>query len=204
MGRLLGNKYSGENERKEFDQYFTPPEVVDACTDYFLWYIGNEAYPGSILDPCAGHGVWGNSLANKIVSSKLVGIDIDKSLEKPKGFDEWHNFDFIKGLESNNNQFDYIISNPPFKDSQRFVEVGMSYLREGGWMVYLLNESFLNSIGRYEDIFTSQWYRPEHVAISSRRVDFTGQGNPHTLVALFIWRLGKTVETTINWFDWKR
>lgn len=203
MSRLLANKYTGENERKEHDQYFTPKKVVDSSLDYFLWYIGDKAKPGTILDPSAGKGIWGNTLADKVVCTNLVGVDIDESLQKPEGYDEWHNFDFTKGLEMNNNNFDYIVSNPPFKDSQRFVEVGLSYLRDDGWMAYLLNESFLNSIGRYEEIFTSQWYRPEHVAISSRRVDFTGQGNPHTLVALFIWNAGSTYETSISWFDWQ-
>lgn len=203
---LLANKYSGENQRKENDEYITPFKVVDSSVQYFLEYAKGHLRPGDILDPCAGNGIWGDVLANYIVSPRLVGVDVNKKFDKPEVYDEWHTLDFIRDTHNHNpvGSFDYIISNPPFKDSQEFVEKSITKLKDSGWLVFLLNESFLNSIGRKEQLFSDPWYRPEHVAISSRRVDFTGQGNPHTLVGLFIWRQGKTWETTLNWFDWKK
>ena len=77
-------RYKGENERAQNDQYFTPLKPVEV-----LCYLVGEVmqpviYPEKVLDHCAGAGVWGEAWKNRYAHSKIYGIDIDESLEKPE------------------------------------------------------------------------------------------------------------------------
>ena len=206
MGRLMPYRYTGENKRAENDQYFTPPEPVEKFCRYIEQVKPySVAYPATILDPCAGTGVWGNTYKSIFNHSTLYGIDIDTSLEKPEGFDFWQTGSF---LDSNltNKKFDIIISNPPFNLAEKFVHEGFKHLASYGLLAYLLPLAFLSSIGRNIRVFNAN-KNPNEVIVSSRRIDFTGQGNPHTNVAMFIWydmelRQYGTVDTEVTWLDW--
>ena len=70
----------------------------------------------------------------------------------------------------------------------------------------MLNLTFLSSIGRMSRLFNTN-KAPSRVIVSSRRIDFTGQGSPHTEVGMFIWdkfmQEHKRISTEIGWLDWK-
>ena len=84
MVQLLPNKYKGENERATFDQYFTPYKPVYAFCKEVARHVGVLS-PETILDPCAGEGMWGTVFKEELVRGQayLVGADIDTKLPKP-------------------------------------------------------------------------------------------------------------------------
>jgi len=202
MGRLLANKYSGENKRREHDQYITPIKPVVALVNL----LGNELTfsVDSILDPCAGYGVWGKVVKSIFTEATLYGIDIDDSLTKPDMYDFWQTDDYLNGNLANK-KFDLIISNPPFKLAEKFVIESFKHVAYGGTIAFMFPLGFVSSVGRYKRMFSSPEYKPNKILVSSRRIDFTGQGSPHTDIAMFIWHaVGKGTEHTfVDWFDWE-
>ena len=203
MGRLLGNKYSGDTERRQYDQYLTPTKPVVAVANILKKDI-IKFPPETILDPCAGEGIWGQVLGSIFTEARVYGVDIDESLEKPDFFDYWHTGDFI-GSHMANKKFDLIVSNPPFKLAEKFVTEAFRHVAHMGVIAYMFPLGFMSSVGRYNRLFKGFTYRPDHIYVSSRRIDFTGQGSPHTDIAMYIWKAeGKgTTQTTIEWFDWE-
>ena len=201
MGRLLGNKYSGDNQRLEHDQYLTPLKPVVSLVDLVRGYIN---YPLEyILDPCAGKGVWGQVVKSIYTESLLYGIDIDETLEKPDMYDYWQTGDFLDGNLSNK-KFDLIISNPPFKLAEKFVIESFNHIGHGGTIAFMFPLGFMSSVGRYNRMFTTK-YRPDKILVSSRRIDFTGQGSPHTDIAMYLWFMdGLDRGTQVEWFDWEK
>lgn len=115
-----------KQKKKDWGQYFTPPEVVD-----FMYRIVKIFLPKrtsrylKVIDPACGEGVFLKyAFENKITTRvNLFGCDID-----PKVENEWKRFDiygklhlFIldgllddeeKGIRKNS--FDLVIGNPPY------------------------------------------------------------------------------------------
>lgn len=206
MVQLLPNKYKGENKRAQYDRYDTPIKPVWAFCRKLLESnirLGYEK-PKTILDPCAGEGTWG-AVYKKLCNNRpvLVGMDINPMLVPPKEYDAWHNYDFLQ-KDFGDLKFDTIISNPPFTLSEKFIHKGLSLLSQDGMMAYMLNLTFMGSLGRAERLFNAG-LNPTHIIVSSRRIDFTGQGSPHTEIGMFIWNkpfLG--AHTVITWLDWEK
>lgn len=202
MGRLLGNKYTGEVKRVKYDHYPTPIKPVDAICK--ILSLRMMAYaPENILDPCAGNGVWGRTIKKIYTEAQLYGVDIDPNLEKPPEYDFWHTGDYINNYMANK-KFDLIISNPPFKLAEQFIMESFKHITFGGTIAFMLPLGFMGSVGRYKRLFTNK-NKPNHIIVSSRRIDFTGQGSPHTDIAMYIWYgYSKGVPiTNIEWFDWE-
>lgn len=202
MSRLFPNKYSGKNERAKHDQYPTPLKPVHAMCNEVRKTI-DKRHNLTVLDPCAGDGVWGLTWKNMYGVKKLYGIDIDDSLEMPRDFDGWQTANFMEAKMANH-KFDLIISNPPFNQAEEFLYRSFEVLNDFGTIAFLLPLAFMSSIGRYERIFDVMEIRPYHIVVSSRRIDFTGQGNPHLDVAMFIWTANNWMKyTTMSWVDWE-
>jgi hypothetical protein len=197
---LLGNQYKGENKRAKFDRYNTPIEPVYAFCDK----VAGFNVPKNILDPCAGDGTWG-LVYKKLCGNTpfLVGVDIDPMIEPALEFDKWINYDFLQ-KDFADTKFDVIISNPPFSLSEEFIHKGLSLLSPRGVMAYMLNLTFMSSIGREERLFNNG-LQPQQIIVSSRRIDFTGQGSPHTEIGMFIWyRPYLGASTRVEWLDWEK
>lgn len=202
MGRLLANKYSGENQRLEHDQYLTPLKPVVALVNLLKDNV-IQYQPEFILDPCAGKGVWGQVVKSTYTDSILYGVDIDDTLPQPAMYDYWYTGDFI-GNHMANKKFDLIISNPPFKLAEKFVYEAFNHIAFGGVIAFMLPLGFMSSVGRYKRIFTTD-FKPDRIFVSSRRIDFTGQGSPHTDIAMFVWGGNSSLitPTEVKWFDWE-
>ena len=208
MGRLMPYKYSGKVDREKNDQYFTPSKPVERlCKEIICIKPYNIYYPYNILDPCAGTGIWGATYHSLNNRGELYGVDIDPNMKKPEAYDYWDNDNFLT-MDFRSKKFDVIISNPPFKHAEEFVVKGLSLLAEGGHLAYLLPLAFMSTVGRFERLFNNGLH-PDEIMVSSRRIDFTGQGNPHTDVAMFVWysmdmRKYGSSDTIMHWFDWEK
>lgn len=95
---------------------------------------------------------------------------------------------------------DWVITNPPFRLAEEFVERAMVVARKG--VAILARTVFLESVGRYENIFSK---RPpsifaqftERVPMVKGRVD--PKASTATGYAWFVWRLDRDTPPTLAW-----
>lgn len=179
---LVSRKVSYEEAGK--DLYQTPCEI----TEYLLNRL--EIPKGSsILEPANGLGA----------ISKVI-IDRGYACETS---DIRDGVDFLE--TSGESTFDYIITNPPYKYAQEFVEKSMEHLKAGGRVAMLLRLSFLESSKRYH-FFKDSGLRT--VYVSCKRITMFPYGNEApknsgTLAyAWYVWEKGYKGIPHIEWFNY--
>lgn len=97
-----------------------------------------------------------------------------------------------------------IITNPPYKYAQQFVEKGMELINDGNRVALFLKLQFLEGKKR-RDLFTK--YPPKLVYVSSSRIkcakngDFDKYDSSAIAYAWFIWEKGYKGDTVIKWFN---
>lgn len=95
-----------------------------------------------------------------------------------------------------------IITNPPYKYAQEFVEHAMELVQEGCKVAMLLKIQFLEGKSRNELFKT---YPPEKVYVFSQRVNCAKNGefdkykSSAVCYAWFVWRKGFKGSPTIHW-----
>jgi hypothetical protein len=95
---------------------------------------------------------------------------------------------------------DWVITNPPFRLAEEFVERALVVARTG--VAILARTVFLESVGRYENIFSKR--PPSIFAQFSERVPMVrGRVDPKastaTGYAWFVWRLGGDAPPRLAW-----
>lgn len=105
--------------RKEFAQFFTPSIVAQLMAEWIL-----QSKPKKVLDPAFGLGVFYREVRQLSENTKVVGFEIDNyilsNIESSTLADpllEIHNQDY---LDSDPQEFDAIICNPPYLRFQKF------------------------------------------------------------------------------------
>lgn len=97
-----------------------------------------------------------------------------------------------------------IITNPPYKYAQEFVEQALRLLREGGKCAFLMRLQFLEGVRRRE-LFEEN--PPQAVYVFSRRIrccmngdfeKYNGVGSA-TAFAWFVWKKGFKGDTVVRW-----
>ena len=125
--------------RTSLDNFPTPPWATRALLEQIL-----NHYPlsrQSCLEPACGAGHMSKVLQEYF--SRVISSDV-----YPYGFGE--KSDFLSS-EARAEKTDWIITNPPFRQAEKFILKG---LREAGCGVAVLTRTvFLESIGRYENLF---------------------------------------------------
>lgn len=194
-GQLVGGA-SKVRERVEGDYYATPPEDTQKFIDT------HELKGTRILEPSCGEGHISEVIKGKYPEREIISRDIyDRGY---KDFDRVEDF-----LESDpNEKFDTIITNPPFKYFQEFIEKGLSKLNDGGELILLGRLQVLEGRKRYE-LFKD--YPPKYVYVSvgrihtmrnGKRYDENGKKWSSTLaMAWFIWEKGYTGEPIVRWVE---
>lgn len=119
------------------DLYNTPKEALDKLMDF----ADLNKY-SRILEPCAGKGVISEYL-------KGFGYSIETNEAFDHGYQTNYKEDFLKFNEDF--QYDFIVSNPPYKIAKEFVLKGFKVAKE---QYQLLRVSFLEGKSRYEDLFS--------------------------------------------------
>lgn len=173
-------------ERAKLDYYATPPKAVELLLqlekfDKNIWECacGELAITNVLRD----HGY--NVLATDIVDRG----GNDKTI------------DFL----STDMKFDGdIITNPPYKDAQAFVEKAMDVVDDGHKIAMFLKLTFLEGKCR-KDMFKR--YPPKTVYVSSSRLvcakngDFEHATGNAIAFAWFIWEKGFNGTPVIKWFN---
>ena len=159
--------------RQPDDMYVTP----NWCIDEFLkrWTnVDAGAYRAivgwNVLDPCAG-GIGDDPDTMPYVKAlneypgnlrRLTSVDIRE--DSPAEFHE----DFLD-MAFDGNEFDLIISNPPYSLAQQFIDKALSLLAPSGYVAFLLRLNFFESQKR------NAWWqknKPKCAFVHSRRPKF--------------------------------
>lgn len=170
------------------DDFPTPPWATRALIEHV---IGPDAVRGlDCLEPACGRG--------------YMSLPLGEYFETVASSDAYvYGFgpvrDFLEyPFEAQSH--DWVITNPPFRLAEEFVDRAMVVARHG--VAILARTVFLESVGRYEGIFRN---RPpskfaqftERVAMVKGRLD--PKASTATGYAWFVWEKGATTEPRLMW-----
>ena len=176
-------------EREDNDFYATDPKALELLLD-------RESFDPYVWECACGKGHLSEVLKKRgyiVRSTDLVD----------RGYGEG-GVDFLQTTEKHNGD---IITNPPYKYAQQFVEHAMQIIPEGQRVAMFLKLTFLESQNRRE-LFDR--YPPEHIYVSSSRIQcakggefekYKQSGGTAVAYGWFIWRKGFTGEPRVRWFN---
>ncbi|OGU14095.1 MAG: N-6 DNA methylase [Ignavibacteria bacterium GWB2_35_12] len=108
------------NHRKDYGQYFTPPNVARIMANWIM-----KHNPQTILDPAFGLGIFYDEIKkiNSLNYSKFIGYEIDSKILTYIDYNSNKNITLLNNdyLESDIGKFDGIICNPPYMRFQKFL-----------------------------------------------------------------------------------
>ena len=185
---LVGTSTS--RDRVENDYYATQPSSVE---DLLL----KENVHGRVLEPCVG----GGHIADVL---KTVADRVDCTDLVDRGYDGTVVLDF---LEQNVSPiYDWVVTNPPYKLAQDFIEQSLRATKDGGHVAMFLKIQFLE--GNKRKLFFEET-PPKTVYVFSKRqnplrngeaLDEKGKPWSSTMCfAWFLWEKGYSGKTTIEW-----
>lgn len=128
--KTLGASNHTDSERQREDYYATEPKATE-------WLCKLERFDGRILEPSCGEGHMSRVLeaaGYEVVSRDLVD----------RGYGEVADFLAIDNLEWDGN----IVTNPPYKYAQEFVEKALSIIPKGKKVAMFLKLTFLEGKAR--------------------------------------------------------
>lgn len=179
----LGASSHFSGEREQNDYYATSPIAAE-------WLIKLESLNHNIWECACGEGHLSKVFLNHGFNVKSTDL-IDR------GFGEG-GIDFLKC----NDVFDGdIITNPPYKYAQEFVEHGLDLIEDGKKVCMFLKVTFLEGKAR-KKLFAKN--PPRVVYISSSRIPCGKNGvfEPSAIAyAWYVWEKGYKGDTIIKWFN---
>lgn len=183
----IGASNHSLKERQPDDFYSTPPQAV-------IEILKLEKFSCNILEPACGAGH-----ISKVLEAN--GYNVESRDLIYRGFGKG-GCDFLSSTEQNIDKD--IITNPPYKHAQRFVEKSLSIITEGHKVAMFLKLTFLEGKSR-RAMFNR--YPPKTVYVSSSRYDCPKDGiesnrNSSAIAyAWFVWEKGFTGDPIIKWFN---
>lgn len=187
--KTLGASNHTEEERETNDWYATDPVAAE-------WLLKLENINKNIWEPACGSGELSKvfeSAGHRVMSSDLIDRGFGKT-----------GIDFLNC----NKTFDGdIITNPPYKFAQEFVEKGLEVVTEGNKVIMFLKLQFMEGKAR-KKLF--ERYPPKTIWVSSSRItcaknaDFKKMkdaGGSAVAYAWYIWEKGYQGETIVKWFN---
>ncbi len=187
--KRVNNTVVSGQEREENDFYATYPIAVK-------YLLNKEKFARKVWECASGM----NHIANVLTEYgyEVRTSDIVKRTKTTEVKDflrcrwKWHNGD--------------IITNPPFKYGQEFVEKALSLVDEGSKVAMLLPFSFADSLKRYNRLFKHN--PPKILYIFSRRIRCAKGGDFSSLksgglqsYAWFVWLKGYKGKPSIDWIN---
>lgn len=178
-------------QREENDFYATNPKALKLFLNEF-----NELN-NKVWECACGKGHLSQFLTEKgyeVYSSDLVN----------RGYGETP-IDFLETMSITKWDGD-ILTNPPFKLAERFIERAMELLKDGNKLILFLKIQFLEGQERY-NLFKK--YPPKYVYCHSSRQQCArdGEFDKYTsttqFYAWYVWEKGHTGDTIIKWIKGK-
>ena len=183
----LGARNYALNERETNDYYATEPRALEMLLDI-------EEFNPLIWECACGEGHLSEVLKNRgyiVRSTDLI----------ERGYGE-SGIDFLK---ENKPFLGDIITNPPYKYAQQFVEHALDILYDGCRVAMFLKLQFLEGKARRK---LYEKYPPKTIYVSSGRLccamngDFDKYSKSNAVTyAWFIWEKGFRGEPTVRWFN---
>ena len=191
-GSIFTGGTGGIHKREENDFYATPSNTTKAILD-------KVPLVGSIYECAAGKGHIVEVLKEYYPDSEIFSSDlIDRGYSYTEPVADFLTKDFDR-------KYDNIITNPPFKFAQEFVEKSLTIVNKQ--VIMLLKIQFLESKSRKEFLKNSPL---KYVYVFSERQNTMKNGNPINpltnkpwsstmLLCWFVWELGYEGEPIIRW-----
>ena len=184
--KTLGASSHTNEERQNEDYYATDPKAAE-------WLLKLETFSPNIWECACGEGH-----LSKVFEKN--GYNVKSTDLINRGFGCF-GIDFlsIDNLEWNGD----IITNPPYKYAQEFVEKGLQIIPQGNKIAMFLKLQFLEGKGR-KNLFLSQ--PPKTVYVSSSRLlcakngKFNNDGSA-VAYAWYVWVKGFNETTILKWFN---
>lgn len=186
--RTLGSSSHSLTERQPDDYYATDPKAVELLLE-------QENFSNNVWECACGEGHISKVLEKhgyNVLSTDLIyrGFGDEDSLN----FLETENVD----LETN------IITNPPYKFAQQFVEKAIKSIADGFKVAMFLKLQFLEGKTR-KQMFKK--YPPKIIYVSSSRLkcaingNFEKLGSSAVAYAWYVWEKGYSGNTVIDWIN---
>lgn len=199
--QLSGTKLVGSNAergRVENDYYATPLSatetlIVDGLQECFLG--------STILEPSAGEGHIVKVLDTYYPDCKIIANDLVERKSK-FGYKINGGIDFL--TYEPKERIDTVITNPPFKLAQEFIEKGLSIAKK--YVIIFAKIQLLEGEKRRK-LF--EHFPPHYIYVFSKRVnplrngeEFDENGKPWASTmcfAWFVWEKGYTGDSVVRW-----
>lgn len=187
--KTLGASNHTDKEREADDFYATEPFAADLLCEV-------EKFDGEIWEVACGAGHLSKrfeELGYKVRSTDLVY----------RGYGEG-GVDFLKQTEPYNGN---IVTNPPYKYAQEFIEKALSLVPDGKKVCMFLKIQFLEGKKRKE-LFKN--YPPKQIYVSSSRLLCAKNGEFEKMIAgggsavayaWFVWEKGYKGDTVVKWIN---
>jgi len=184
----LGASSHSEGERQKHDYYATNPIAIDLL-------FKEEVFSFDIWEPACGEG----HLSKRMLDfGSYTGMNVYSSDLIDRGFGDVKDFLSIDNVEWNGD----IITNPPYKYAQNFIEKSIQIIPEGNKIAMFLKIQFLEGKKR-KHLFKK--YPPKTIYISSSRIEcgMNGifKGTSAVAYAWYIWEKGYQGDTIIKWIN---
>jgi hypothetical protein len=186
---MLGASNHSEGERETNDFYSTDPHTLEIFLEA-LKRDGIELHT-NIWEPACGMGHLSEVLKSK-------GYDVYSSDLIDRGYGV-SNINFLECTDSLT--YD-ILTNPPYKYAQEFVEHALEISYSGAYVVMLLKIQFLEGNARRK-LFDK--YPPKYVYVNSERQtcyingDMSKKMSSASCYCWFVWEKGFTGDPVIKW-----
>jgi hypothetical protein len=188
--KIIAATSHGSGEREENDFYATAPKAVKCLMEI-------EQFDKNIWEPACGKNHITDVLRENgynVRTSDIIDRMHDGSVEI---------LDFLNNTEKWDGD---IITNPPYKYAQQFVEKSLEAINDGHKVAMFMKLTFLEGINRKE-LFKNN--PPKIVWVSSSRLgcmlggDFKGKDNVGSAVCYcwFVWEKGFKGDPIIKWFN---
>lgn len=182
----LGASSHALTERAEHDYYATEPKAMELL-------LQEEEFSNVWECACgAGH------LAEVLLSKSILGKATDL-------IDRGYGMGGVNFLENTESWDGDIITNPPYKFAEQFVEKALEFIPEGRKVAMFMGIQFLE--GKKRKIFL-QKHNIKTVYVSSSRLNCAKNGDFATYTgksarcyAWYVWEKGYSGETTIKWIN---
>lgn len=183
----LGARNYAQHDREENDFYATDPKALEMLLDL-------EKFSPTIWECACGEGHLSKVLIDrgyKVISSDLIDRGYGKG-----------GVDFLKSTKTFEGD---IVTNPPYKYAQEFIEHALDIVTEGHKVVMFLKVQFLEGKARRK-MFDK--HPPKKIYVSSSRLrcamngDFERYAKSNAVAyAWFIWEKGFKGDTVVRWFN---
>ena len=173
------------------DNFPTPPWATRALLEHVI-ETGNKRFFKQMecIEPACGAGHMAKTLLEYFGTVKSMDIH-------PYGYGDVG--DFLKS-DYSNDQFDWVITNPPFRLAEEFIEKGLDIAKRG--VAVLVRTVFIESVGRYERIFSIN--PPQKFAQFTERVPMVKgrldkKASTATGYAWIVWEKNLSNKGSLQW-----